>query len=238
MGTPEDTRNFAIIGHAKDGKTSLGEGLLHRAGTTKSLGKVDDGSSVLDFQPEEKERKATLSCSIYSFEHDGKHLTLVDTPGDPNFQADGRIALQALDAVILAVSAVDGVKVGTEAMFRAAQRAGVPVLAFVNGMDRDRADLAAAVESLRKIDVSPAVLTFPLGAAASFAGVVDRYDMRVVEARGDVDLPEETSPLHRSAEVRAKDLNRHGSIELEVIRQIDRPHGSGANLADDSITIG
>ena len=103
-----DTRNFALIGHSAEGKTSLGEAILHAAGEKNTLGKVDDGSSSLDTLPEEKKRQTTISSSIYGFDYSGKRITLVDTPGDSNFQADGQIALHALDAAVLVVSAVSG----------------------------------------------------------------------------------------------------------------------------------
>src|SRR5688572_20155919 len=127
------TRSFALIGHAADGKTSLGEALLQAAGAVPALGSVDAKTSHLDHTPEEKERRHTLACSVFGFDWNGHHLTLVDTPGDPNFQAEGAVALHALDGAILVVSGVDGAKVGTETMWRAAERAGVPVIAFVNG---------------------------------------------------------------------------------------------------------
>ena len=121
----ESTRNFALVGHAADGKTSLGDALLHRAGATPVHGKVDDGSSVLNHLPEEKERRSTISSSVFGFDWNGHHLTLVDTPGDPNFIADGQIALQGLDGAVLVVSGVDGPKVGTEKMLRTLERLGV-----------------------------------------------------------------------------------------------------------------
>jgi len=173
-----DIRNFALIGHAHDGKTSLGEALLHTAGATRELGRVDTGSSVLDHLPEEREghNRHTVSVSVYAFEHDGRWLTLVDTPGDPNFQAEGQVALHGLDGAVLVVSAVDGAKVGTERMVRAARDAGVACLAFVNGMNRERADFEAALESLRKLGLNPVALTLPTGSGEAFAGVVDLLD--------------------------------------------------------------
>ena len=93
-------RSFALVGHAGDGKTSLAEGLLHAAGATRALGRVDDGSSVLDAWPEEKERRHTLTSHVFGFDFAGLHLTLVDTPGDANFQGEGRICLGAVDAAL------------------------------------------------------------------------------------------------------------------------------------------
>jgi elongation factor G len=172
------TRNFALIGHAGDGKTTLGEALLHGAGATRELGSVDGGTSHLDVAPEERERHHTLGAHVYGFDWNGLHLTLVDTPGDPSFQGDAEIALKALDGAILVVSAVGGAKVGTERMLRAAEASGLPLVAFVSGIDRDRADFAAAVESLRRLGASPVPLALPFGANPALRGVVDLIAMR------------------------------------------------------------
>jgi len=177
-----DIRNFALIGHSHDGKTSLGEALLHVAGATPELGRVDQGTSHLDFLPEEKDghNHHTVSCSFFGFERDGKWLTLVDTPGDPNFQPEAQIVLRGLDGAVLVVSAVDGAKVGTDRAARAARDAGVACIAFVNGMDRERADFDAAVESLKKLGLNPIPLQLPLGSGEGFSGVVDLLSMERV----------------------------------------------------------
>jgi elongation factor G len=174
------TRNFALIGHAGDGKTSLGEALLHSTGAVKELGSVDGGTSHLDVAPEEKERHHTLGAHVYGFDWNGLHVTLVDTPGDPNFQGDAQIALSALDGAILVVSAVGGAKVGTESMLRAAEATGVPLVAFVSGIDRERADFGAALASLRKLGVNPVPLALPFGATPSLRGVIDLLSMRAM----------------------------------------------------------
>ena len=166
-----DTHNFALVGHSGDGKTSLGEALLHAAGATPTLGRVDDGSSLLNYLPEEKERRHTITSSVFGFDVGARHVTLVDTPGDSNFQADGQIALHALDGAVLVCSAVGGAKVGTSRMWRACQRLGVPALAFVNGLDREHADFEAAVASLRE-----------LGAEAGGADAADRSRVRLPRA--------------------------------------------------------
>ena len=90
----DHTRNFAIIGHSGDGKTSLGEAILHRAGATSELGRVDQGTSVLNYMPEEKSghHTASITSHVYAFDWRDHHLTLVDTPGDPNFAGDGELA--------------------------------------------------------------------------------------------------------------------------------------------------
>lgn len=197
-----NTRNFALIGHSGDGKTSLGEALLHRAGATVQVGDVEKGTSVLNFLPEEKERSTTITSSIYAFDTGDVHCTLVDTPGDPSFLGDGQIALHALDGAVLVVSAADGAKVGTERMWRSARSAGAAVLVFANGLDRERADLDAAVESLRKLDVNPALLTLPIGIHESLRGVVDLVRRKAVYPDREEDVPAELADAVSAARER------------------------------------
>ncbi len=194
-----DTRNFALIGHSGDGKTSLGEAILHKTGARPTLGAVNDGSSVLNHLPEEKERRASISSAVYAFDWNGRHLTLVDTPGDPNFQADGQIALRALDGAILVVSAVGGAKVGTERMWRHARETGAASIAFVNGMDRERAHFEGAVASLEALGARPAVVTLPIGEEAGFAGVVDLLTLKAFTAGGEAELPGELAEAAAAA---------------------------------------
>ena len=184
-----DTHNFALVGHSGDGKTSLGEALLHAAGATPALGSVSAGTSVLNFLPEERERQTTITSAIYAYDAGGKHFTLVDAPGDPNFQADGQIALHALDGAVLVVSAVDGAKVGTDRMFRFCRERSVPLIAVVNGIDRDRADFDAAVASLEKMEANPVVLTLPAGDGPDVAAVVDVLQGKAFGARGESEVP-------------------------------------------------
>jgi elongation factor G len=194
-----DTHSFALVGHSGDGKTSLGEALLHAAGATPTLGRVDDGSSLLNHLPEEKERRTTITSSVFGFDLGPKHLTLIDTPGDSNFQADGQIALSALDGAVLVVSAVGGAKVGTSRMWRASQRLGVPLLAFVNGLDREHASFEAAVQSLRELELKPVVLTLPIGEESGFSGVIDLLRMKALGAGGEREVPAELAATARDA---------------------------------------
>lgn len=184
-----DTYNFALVGHSGDGKTSLGEALLYTAGATRELGSVTAGTSSLNFLPEEKERHTTISSSIYGFDWNGKHLTLVDTPGDSNFQADGRVALDGLDGAVLVISGVDGAKVGSQRMFRHCRERGIPVIAFVNGMDRERADLDRAVASLKEMGANPAVIAIPIGSGDGFQGCVDLLQGKAITSAGETDVP-------------------------------------------------
>jgi len=203
---PRNLRSFALIGHQGDGKTSLGDALLHRAGAVAQQGRVDDGSSALNCLPEEKDGHThSVTSHVYTFPHAGHELTLVDTPGDPNFQGDGQVALHAVDAAVVVVSAVDGAQVGTEKMLRKALEQELPVLAFVNGCDRDRADLPSAVASLAKLGgPRPVLAALPVGQGSGIRGVVDLVRMRAVAADGSgSEVPED---LAAEAEARRLEL--------------------------------
>jgi elongation factor G len=195
----EDTRNFALVGHSGDGKTSVGEAILHCSGARPTLGLVDDGTSSLNYLPEEKERHTTISSSIYGFGWNDMHLTLVDTPGDSNFQADGQIAVRALDGAVVVLSAVGGAKVGTSRMWKHVKDLGVPAVAIVNGMDRERADFETAVSSLEEMGAKPAVVTIPIGAESSFSAVVDLIQMKAVGPDGTSEIPAEVAEDAASA---------------------------------------
>lgn len=231
-----NTRNFALIGHAGDGKTSLGEAMLLHAGATEELGKVDDGTSQLNFLPEERDGHhiASISSHLWSFDWSGHHCTLVDTPGDPNYQGDGRVALQALDGAILVVSAVDGVKVGSEKMLRNARNAGVAVVAFVNQLDRERADLTAAIESLNGVELGRAVaIALPVGTGEELNGIIDLVRMQFVGADGKTgDIPAE---LIDDAETQRLEL-------VEAVAECDddllEQYLEAGELADEDIVRG
>jgi elongation factor G len=197
-----DTHNFAIVGHAHDGKTSLGEAILHAARATQALGSVAAGTTVLNPLPEEKERKTTMTSSVFSYDANGKHFSLVDTPGDSNFAADAQIVLQRLDGAVLVVSAVDGARVGTDRMYRFCREHGVPLIAFVTGLDRERASFATALESLEKIAAKPVALTLPIGEHEGVSGVVDLWTGRAYGAKGEMDPPAELAPAIAAARER------------------------------------
>jgi elongation factor G len=186
-----DTHCFALIGHTGDGKTSLGEAILHHAGATTSLGIVTEGTAHLSTLPEEKERQSTLTSSTFGFEWSGKHITLIDTPGDSNFQADGRIALCALDGAILLVSAASGPKVGTQRMWQFCQSQEIPMLAFINAMDKERSDFPAMIEALKQMGANPVAVALPMGHGDDFKGVIDLLKMSAATASGESEIPAE-----------------------------------------------
>ncbi|SPF34831.1 Elongation factor G [Syntrophobacter sp. SbD1] len=167
-------RTFAIISHGGAGKTSLAEAMIFDAGATTRLGKVDENSSVLDFEPEEVKRKTTISSSIYSFTWKKQPFTLIDTPGDFNFISETKTSMQGGDSVVVLADAVDGVRVQTEKVWEFATEFGQPKLIFISKMDRERADFAKTVQDIQNNFGKACVpLQIPIGAAESFKGVID-----------------------------------------------------------------
>ncbi len=184
-GKTAQIRNLAFIGHAGCGKTSLAEALLYGAGATSRLGKVDDGSSVLDYEPEEIKRQITISSAFHHYQWKKHTVYLADTPGDDNFLADTKAALHVSDAAIVVVDAVDGVKVGTEKVWQSANQYHLPRLIYINKMDRERADFAQVLKEAKEILQAPAVpVQVPIGREAGFKGVVDLVSLKAYVAQG------------------------------------------------------
>ena len=178
-GKTANIRNLVLIGHGGCGKTSLAEALLFTAGATSRLGRVDDGSSVFDYEPEEIKRKITISSAFHHYQWKKHTVYLADTPGDDNFLADARAALHVADGAVVVVDAVDGVKVGTEKVWQTANHYQLPRLLFINKLDRERADLATAIKSIKDIlEVQAVPLQLPIGKEAGFKGVVDLINLK------------------------------------------------------------
>ncbi len=192
-------RNVALIGHRGCGKTSLVEAMLYEAGAINRLGRVEDGSTVSDFEPDEQEREMSIGAAICTFEHGGRKINLIDTPGDPGFVAEALAALAVVDAAVVVVSAVDDVQVHTERLWARADAAGLPRLVFVNMLDRERADFFRTLEGLQESFGSHVVATeIPIGSEQEVGGVIDLIDMRAFlhdsDGRGEeveAEIPEE-----------------------------------------------
>ncbi len=169
-----ELRSVALVGHGGTGKTSLAEALLFNGGATKRFGSVDDGTSVMDFEPEEERRKISISTAFHQYTHNKHTVNIVDTPGDANFFSDTRACLQGADGVVVLVEAVEGVKVQTEQAWDVAHQLGMPKLVFINKMDRERADFFAAFKEVADtFEPKPVIMQIPIGAEESFRGVVD-----------------------------------------------------------------
>lgn len=167
-------RTFAIISHGGAGKTSLAEAMLFSAGATTRLGKVDEGTSIMDYEPEEVKRKITMMSSFNTMAWKKHQLTVIDTPGDFNFIAETKTSMQGADAVLVITDAVDGVRVQTEKVWEFADEFGQPRIIFVSKMDRERSDFFKTVDDIQNNFGKHCVpLQVPIGAAEQFKGIVD-----------------------------------------------------------------
>jgi len=200
----EHIRNIAIIGHGGAGKTSLAEALLYKSGTIKRFGKVDEGNTAMDFEPEELKRRSSISSGFHQLSWKNHTINLIDTPGDQNFFSDTKSSMQAADGVVVVIDAVDGVKVQTELAWEFAKEFKQPCMIFINKLDRERADFNRTFEDAKvSFEPKPIILQLPIGAEAEFKGIVDliRNQAYVYDADGKPkkeDIPAEMQDLVES----------------------------------------
>ncbi len=142
-------RNLAIIGHGGTGKTTLCESFLYVAGKTERPGRVDEGTSSMDYEPEEQKRHVSISAATNTIEWDKHRINLIDTPGDSNFTFDTKSCLRIVDAAVVLVDAVGGVEFQTEKVWEYADEFKLPRILFISRMDRERADFTNVLESIR-----------------------------------------------------------------------------------------
>ncbi|WP_305042157.1 elongation factor G [Geoalkalibacter sp.] len=181
MGKYDTTkiRNLGIVAHGGAGKTSLVEAILFDTGMVDRLGRVDDGTSNMDFEPEEIKRGITLSSSLHHCEWQGHSLHIVDTPGFSNFLHDTRNCLRILGGSVVIVSAISGVKAQTQKIWEWCDEFEVPRIAFVNKLDRERANFLRAVDDMAKsLGNRPVVVVMPIGQEAEFRGIIDLVRMK------------------------------------------------------------
>src|SRR5215216_6459715 len=215
-------RNVALIGHRGSGKTSLHEALLFEAGVVNRLGRVEDGTTVSDFEADEQAREMSIGASLASFEYDGRKINLIDSPGEPSFIADTIASLRVADAAVVVVNAVMGVEVHTERLWQRADAEGLARLVFVNMLDRERADFFRALESLQSAFGKHVVATeIPIGSEHEVRGVVDLIDMKAFIAQGESrgapepqDIPEELQAQAQEYREKLMDEVAENSDEL------------------------
>ena len=171
--------NVAVVGHNGVGKTTLVSALLHEAGATPRFGRVEEGNTTTDFDPEEIERKISISLAVASLEWKKKKVNLIDTPGYGIFVSEMICGLKAADAALLVVDAVAGVQVQTEKAWKLCDEFGLPRLVIVNRMDRENADGGRVMEQLaRKFGRTCVCIEAPIGREKSFRGVIDLVAMQ------------------------------------------------------------
>lgn len=185
-------RNVGIVAHGGAGKTTLTEAILFDAGATSRLGKVEDGTTVTDFDEDEIKRRMSISSALAFCEWKEHKLNLVDTPGASIYLTDTRNCLRVLDSALVVISGVSGVKVQTEKVWSFAESGNLARIIFVNKMDQEQADFFRVLEDVRKNLCSIATpVQLPIGAEASFKGVVDLLRMRAVTYQGGGGKPSE-----------------------------------------------
>ena len=188
----QSIRNVALVGHSGAGKTQLVSALLFDTGAVNRLGRVDDGTTVTDYDDEEIARKHTLSCSIAHAEWNKHKINFIDTPGMANFLSDARAALRVADAALVIVDAVAGAEVSTEKVWAAAEEANVPRLIVLNRLDRERASLERSLDSLRSVFGRTVIpIQLPLGEEKKFNGIVDLVAMKAWTFAGEAGKPSE-----------------------------------------------
>ena len=197
----EKIRNIALVGHGNSGKTSLAEAILYQTGVTNRLGRVEDGNTAMDFEPEELKRNISISSGFHQFNWKKLSVTLVDTPGDQNFFTDTKFCMQAVDGAVVLVDAVDGVKVQTDQAWNFAQSLKMPCVILINKLDRERADFSRAFQdAVKSFEPKPIILHLPIGTESNFKGIVDLVAMKAYtyDANGKataIDIPSDMQSL-------------------------------------------
>jgi elongation factor G len=180
-------RNIGTFGHGGEGKTSLAEAILFDTGENTRLGRVDDGSAVMDYEQEEINRKISISASVAHFEWDKHAFSLIDTPGYANFIAEAKAAMRVVDGAVIVIGANSEVKVQTETVWGYANEFRVPRMLYVSKMDMERADFFKVVEEVRKIFPAQTAVPvqLPIGKESGLKGVIDLIREKAYLYSGD-----------------------------------------------------
>lgn len=204
----EFIRNVAVAGHGKTGKTSLLEACLYAGGAAKRLGKVDDGTSLLDYEAEETKRKMTIGDSLAVTEWKNYKINFIDTPGYPDFVGEVRGAMRAADSALIIVAANSGVEVETEKAWALAEDLKLPRAFFINKMDREHADFDKSLYQLReKFGNNVVPVQIPIGKENSFKGVIDVITKYVkVKAEVKNEIPEDLADEIEGARLEMLDV--------------------------------
>ena len=213
-------RSVVLAGHTGSGKTTLAEQLLFRAGAVSRLGKVEDGTSHLDFEPEEQKRRESLSLAVATFEADGTRVTLLDTPGYLDFAAELVSGFNAADGAILAMDATGGVEAGLEGAVALARSTTTASCFFINKCDRENADPTRALDALRAAfgnKIAP--LHLAIGHAESFSGYVDLVHRKAFQLEGgkEVEVPIPAAMADEVARRRDQLLEAAAEADDEVL---------------------
>lgn len=229
----EKIRNIALVGHSSSGKTSLAEALLFSTGAVTRLGKVDDHTSISDYDPEEQRRKISINTSLIPCEWNGYKINVLDTPGYVDFVGEVKSALRVADCAIVVVDAVSGVEVGTELVWQYAEEMHVPRIIFINKLDRENADFDRALDQLRtSFGKGVASLQIPIGKEANFKGEVNTVNRKSFIGEKEAEVPPELKT--RMDEERAKLMEVAAEADDKLIEKFI----GGEELTDDEMRLG
>jgi elongation factor G len=211
-------RNLAITGHGGTGKTSLCESFLYVTGKTDRPGRVDEGTSSMDYEPEEQKRRISISAATNHIDWDKHRINIIDTPGDSNFAYDTKSCLRVVDSALVMVDAVGGVEFQTEKVWEFAEEYKLPRMIVISRMDRERADFFQAIESVRtRLGKKVTVFCLPIGKENDFKGVVDLVSMKAV-------LFDSDKKQVKTAEIpadMADDVKKYRDILTEDVAETD-----------------
>ena len=201
--TTEFIRNIALVSHGSGGKTMLAEAFLHVTGATSRLGKIEDGSTVSDFEDEEIRRKLSLSTGVIPVEYKDHKINVLDTPGYTDFIGEVVSALRVADGAVVLVDSVGGLEVGTELVWNYCDTFNLPRFVVINKMDRDNADFQRAIASVQEFSAIRLVpVQLPWGEKAACKGVIDLITMKAYANEGKT--PEEIPADYKAAAEEAR----------------------------------
>jgi elongation factor G len=232
----EQIRNIALVSHNGAGKTSLAEVMLFKAGLSNRIGRVEDGNTLMDFEPEELKRQTSISSGIHQFEWKKHTINMIDTPGDQNFFTETKNCMQGADVALFVIDAIDGVRVQTEQAWDFASEFNMPAIIFINKMEKERADFNKAFQDVSESlsTPKPIVIQLPIGSEGDFKGVVDLISMKayIYDGDGKVSVTEIPADLQELAESEKETL-------IENIAEADdaliERYLEGESITDDEL---
>ncbi len=227
-------RNVALLGHGSSGKTSLGEAMLFSSGAISRQGRVEDGTTVSDFDEEEIRRHISLTTALLPIEWQNHKINVLDTPGFTDFAGEVKGAVRVVEAAVILVDSVAGVEVGTELSWAYCNERNLPRFVLIGKMDRENANFTRAVDTLHQLGGNFVPLQLPIGSQASFEGVIDLIAMKARKGpRGEiVDIPANLKKEAEEARVKLMEASAEGDDEL-IMKYLD-----GQELTDDEIRHG
>lgn len=233
--TTQSIRNVVLVSHSSAGKTMLTEAMLHFTGVTTRLGRIEDGSTVSDFEDEEIRRGISLSTTVIPVEYEDHKINFLDTPGYTDFVGEVISAIRVADSGIVVVDAVSGAEVGTEIGMNYLTEFGLPRFVVINKMNRDNADFNKALQSVQEISETRLIpLQIPWGEKSDFQGVIDLLSMKALSGDGKTveEIPDEYADAAEEARMELIESAAEGDDEL-LMKYLE-----GEVLSSDEIISG